>query len=154
MFSSEFSLISSLFPLLNHTLNKILSLFVIARKNSWHLATLLLAYPANLSEKQAVEIPYWWRITTQIWVVLLIGWIKFLTWHDQFIRSTTQIWVVRCHQYEISALVSQTSFGGETNGSVTKCWPFSQAIMSIKKGKMLNDSILKNSLTVNKWELN
>ena len=31
------------------------------------------------------------------------------------------------HQYGISALVSQTSFGGETSGSVAKCWLFSQA---------------------------
>ena len=31
----------------------------------------------------------------------------------QPIRSTTQIWVVTRHQYGISALVSQTSFGGE-----------------------------------------
>ena len=45
----------------------------------------------------------------------------------QPIRSTTQIWVVRCHQYGISALVSQTSFGGETSGSITKCWLCSQA---------------------------
>ena len=60
------------------------------------------------------------------------------------IRSTTQMWVVRCHLYGISALVSQTLFGGGANGSITKCWPFSQAIMSIKKGKMLNDSILKD----------
>ena len=34
----------------------------------------------------------------------------------QPIRSTTQIWVVTCHQYRISTLVSQTSFGGETAG--------------------------------------
>ena len=52
------------------------------------------------------------------------------------IRSTTQIWVVRRHQYGISALVSHTSFGGETNGSVTKCQLFSQAIFS-KKEKCL-----------------
>ena len=45
----------------------------------------------------------------------------------QSIRSTTQIWVVKHHQYEISALVSQTSFGGETKGSIAKCWLFSQA---------------------------
>ena len=44
----------------------------------------------------------------------------------QPIRSTTQIWVVTRHQYGISALVSQTSFGGETNGSVAKCRLFSQ----------------------------
>ena len=44
----------------------------------------------------------------------------------QPIRSTTQIWVMTRHQYGISALVSQTSFGGETSGSVTKCRLFSQ----------------------------
>ena len=43
-------------------------------------------------------------------------------------KSTKQIWVVRRHQYGISALVSQTSFGGKTSsGSVAKCWLFSQA---------------------------
>ena len=45
----------------------------------------------------------------------------------QPIRSTTQIWVVTRHQYGISALVSQTSFGGETSGSVAKCRLFSEA---------------------------
>ena len=45
----------------------------------------------------------------------------------QPIRGTTQIWVMTRHQYGISALVSQTSFGGETGGSVTKCRLFSQA---------------------------
>ena len=43
------------------------------------------------------------------------------------IRSTTQIWVVTQHQYGISALVSQTPFGGKTSGSVDKCRLFSQA---------------------------
>ena len=33
------------------------------------------------------------------------------------IKSTIQIWVVTRHQYGISALVSQTSFGGETSGN-------------------------------------
>ena len=48
----------------------------------------------------------------------------------QPIRSTSQIWVVTRHQYEISALVSRTSFGGETSSSVAKCWLFSQAILA------------------------
>ena len=43
------------------------------------------------------------------------------------IRSTTEICVVTRHQYGISVLVSQTSFGGETSGSVAKCRLFSQA---------------------------
>jgi len=38
MFSSDFSLSSSLRPLLNHILNKMLSLFGIALENSRHLA--------------------------------------------------------------------------------------------------------------------
>ena len=47
----------------------------------------------------------------------------------QPIRSTTHIWVVTCDRYGISALVSQTLFGGETGcGSVDKCRLFSQAI--------------------------
>ena len=45
----------------------------------------------------------------------------------QPIRSTTQIWVVTRHQYGISALVSQTSFRGETVGCVAKRRLFSQA---------------------------
>ena len=45
----------------------------------------------------------------------------------QPIRSTIQIWVVTLHQYGISALVSQMSFGRETSGSVAKCRLFSQA---------------------------
>ena len=47
----------------------------------------------------------------------------------QLIRSTAQIWVVTHHQYGISALVSQTSFGRKTNGSVAKCRLFSQATL-------------------------
>ena len=50
----------------------------------------------------------------------------------QPIRSTTQIWVVMRHQYGISVLVSQTSFGGETSGSVAKCRLFYQAKRSTK----------------------
>ena len=48
---------------------------------------------------------------------------------NQPTRSTTQILVVT-HQYGISALVSQTSFGGEASGSVAKCRLFSQATRS------------------------
>ena len=36
----------------------------------------------------------------------------------QPIRSTTQIWVETRHQYGISALISQTSFGGENSDSL------------------------------------
>ena len=45
----------------------------------------------------------------------------------QPIRRTTQTWVVMCYQYGISALISQTSFAGETSGSIAKCQLFSEA---------------------------
>ena len=58
----------------------------------------------------------------------------------QPIRSTTQIWVMTRHQYGISALVSQTSFRGETVGCVAKRRLFSQArifkIIISKEGRL------------------
>ena len=54
-------------------------------------------------------------------------WLNQISHAARPIRSTTQIWVVTRHQYGISALVSQTSFGGETSGSVAKCRLFSHA---------------------------
>ena len=53
----------------------------------------------------------------------------------QQIKSITQIWVVTRHQYGISALVSQTSFRGETSGGVAKCRLFSQATHWLEKQK-------------------
>ena len=40
-------------------------------------------------------------------------WLNQISHAARPIRSTTQIWVVKRHQYGISALVSQTSFGGK-----------------------------------------
>ena len=79
------------------------------------------ASPQNDVCETSTEIPYWWRFTTQIWEELLIGWNLL-----QPIRNNTQTWVMTRHQYGISALVSQTSFRGETSGDVTKCRLFSQ----------------------------
>ena len=59
------------------------------------------------------------------------------------IRSTAQIWVVTSHQYGISALVSQTSFGRETSGSVAKCRLFSQARITQTMGTRLGLSMLQ-----------
>ena len=51
----------------------------------------------------------------------------------QPIRPTTQIWVVKGHQYGIFVLISQTSFCRETScGEMMKWWLFSQAV--IRKG--------------------
>ena len=47
-------------------------------------------------------------------------WLNQISHTARTIRTTTKIWVVTCHQYGISALVSQTSFGREMSGSITK----------------------------------
>ena len=65
----------------------------------------------------------------------------------QPMRSTTQIWVVMRHQYGISVLVSQTSFGGKTSGSVAKCRLFSQA-KSKEKAEELTQSLLVGTSVV------
>ena len=62
-------------------------------------------------------------------------WLKQISLAARPIRSTTQIWVVKRHQYGISALVPQTSFpeggggggGGGISGSVSECRLVSQA---------------------------
>ena len=54
-------------------------------------------------------------------------WLKQISHAVRPIRSPTLIWVVTCHQYGISALISLTSFQGEASGYVTKCQLFSQA---------------------------
>ena len=55
-------------------------------------------------------------------------WLNQISHAARLIRRTTQIWIVTRHQYGISALVSRTSFGRETSGSVAKCRLFSQAV--------------------------
>ena len=55
----------------------------VAWENSRHLARLPPVSPPNDVWETSAEIPYWWRVTTKISVVLLIGWIKFPTLHDQ-----------------------------------------------------------------------
>ena len=56
----------------------------VAWENSRDSATLPLVSPPKDVWETSAEIPYWWRVTTQIWVVLLIGWNKFPT------RATNQ----------------------------------------------------------------
>ena len=55
----------------------------IAWENRQHFATPRTVSPRNDVWETSVEIPYWWRVTTRIWVVLLIGWGKFHKRHDQ-----------------------------------------------------------------------
>ena len=68
----------------------------------------------------------------------------------QPIRSTTQIWVVTRHQYGISALVSQKSFGLETSGGVAKCRLFSQADKNSSKQLLWTKNWVKLPIYVSK----
>ena len=73
----------------------------VAWENSQNLVTLpLLSLPNDVWEMSS-RIPYWWRVTTQILVVLVI-----IFWLNQI----SQICVVTCHQCGISAFISETSF--------------------------------------------
>ena len=51
-----------------------------------------LVSPANDVWETGAGIPYLWRFTTQIWVVLLIGWIKFPTRHDHSMETNHSWW--------------------------------------------------------------
>ena len=61
--------------------------------------------PRNDVWETSAGIPYWWCVTIQIWVALLIGWST-----AQPIRSKALIWVVTRHENEISWQVPCTSF--------------------------------------------
>ena len=52
-------------------------------ENSRPFAAPPLVSSRNDVWETSAEIPYWWRVTTQMWVVLLIGWSKFPTRYDQ-----------------------------------------------------------------------
>ena len=99
------------------------------RENSRHLAALPLIFPPSDAK---------WRLRNERRNSILVArhypdlasssdWLNQISHAARPIRSTTQIWVVARHQYGIFALVSQTSFGRETSGSVSKCRLFSQA---------------------------
>ena len=48
-------------------------IIVTSLKKRRHFATPPLVFPRNDVSETRAEIPYWWRVTIQIWVVLLIG---------------------------------------------------------------------------------
>ena len=89
----------------------------------------------NDIQATSAETPYCWHVTIKIWVVLMIGWKSLYP-----IRRTTQLLVVTCHRYEISALFAQKSFRVETSGDVAKCRLFSEAyylIVTKRKGNFV-----------------
>ena len=55
----------------------------LAWENGRHFATLQMVSPPNEVWETSAEIPYWWRVTTHIWVVLLIGRAAWEIWFNQ-----------------------------------------------------------------------
>jgi len=54
---------------------------MISWENSRQFRDVTGVSPRNDVWETSAEIPYWWRVTAQIWAVLLIGWSKFSTNH-------------------------------------------------------------------------
>ena len=120
------------------TLNRVVSLYSEQRKltmtavtalwvdweNIRHFTTSPLVLPRSDVGERRATIPYRWRDTTQMWMMLLICW-KFASTNQKHYPDLGS----ERHQYGISALVSQTSFRGETSVGVSKCWLFSQATL-------------------------
>ena len=80
----------------------------LAWENSQHFTMLPLVSPPSDVWEMSAEIPYWWRISTQIWVVFLIGCAAWEIWFNQSeILSRSGSWRVismeflclflRCH---------------------------------------------------------
>ena len=99
----------------------------IAWENSRHFAMPPLVCPRDDFWETSAEIPYWWCVTTQIWVMLLIAWLCCMEiCFNQSETPRSGQWRV-LKQYTLSALVSQTWFQGENSDGVAKCRLFSQA---------------------------
>ena len=83
-------------------------------KNSRYFATLPLVSPPKLRLRNERRNSI---LMTRHYPYLgsASDWLNQISHPAWPIRSTTQIWVVTRHQYRISSLVSQTSFGGETS---------------------------------------
>ena len=122
-FSYESTLFYNRNYLVYYSAMQLFLLCSMAWENSQHFATPPLVFPRNDVWVTRAEIPYWWRVTTQI------GWATRETFLNQS-ENTTQMWFVTRHQYGIPALVPQTSFRGLTRGCVAKCRQVSQAMCS------------------------
>ena len=103
-------------------------------------------FPAKWCLRPNTEISYSWHVTTQIWVAPLIG---CAMWKICFSQSEA----LPRSGYWISALVSQTSFHGETSSGVANVGFFSQptAAVSMSKGIECTCSDSAVGLHVEKW---
>ena len=79
--------------------------FLFPSDSAYDISRRYRCFPLEMS----ADIPYRWRVSTQICEELLIGWRKFPT--NQKLYPDL---ACKRHHYGISALVSQTPFRGET----------------------------------------
>ena len=91
----------------------------LAWENSGNFATSPLVSPHDVWESSPGNSILMMRHYPDL--VSASDWLNQISHVAWPVRSTTQIWEVMRHQYGISALISWTSFGGETSGSVAKC---------------------------------
>ena len=80
-----------------------------------------------MCRETSAEIPYWWYIATQIWVMLLIGWSKFSANKKHFPDLGSVKSSLRNFCTHLSDVIRETSSG------ITKCELFSEAKRSCKK---------------------
>ena len=100
-------------------------------KRSQYFVTSPLVSLWNDVWERSWEIPYWWRVTSQIWVVLLIGWSKLSAnkkHYPDLDSVASSVWnfcapfsdvISRGSQWwrrEITAVFSCYKFGGEMRG--------------------------------------
>ena len=89
--------------------------FCLAWENSQHFTMPPKVSPWNDVWETSTEIPYWWCITTQIWVVLLTGWSKFYQQYDQS-EALPRSWLWRIISMELLHSFLRRNFVGGKGG--------------------------------------
>ena len=67
-------------------------------------------FPSDEALGTSAEIPYWWRVTIQIWVLILIGWSKFSTNqkpNQGLCSNTSSVWNFRARSSDKETSASQ-----------------------------------------------
>ena len=94
-------------------------LLVLVRGNKRHFTTPLLVSPREMTFEKRAQ--YWWRVTTQIWVVLLTGnvfvsltgWSKFTMRLDQKKKILSSV-SLSVNAFSTKALIGETIFTSPT----------------------------------------
>ena len=115
--------------------------FRLAWENSQHFTMPPKVSPGNDVWETSTEISYWWCITIQIWVVLLIGWSKFYQQYDQS-EALPRSWLRRVISMELlHSFLRRNSVGGKGRGGEFGGW--FQKIQSQGQGRHNGKSLLQ-----------